>query len=165
MWMIGLSLQRLSPYPVLRLFESPLNDGMKSLHHYVCTSSYQWIVGPLKIRFSAYPSNRLRMDLNSRFSASANHPGTESRCKSIGIFSYPYHFRNEWQRVAQGGSGWHRKDADSEAEIAVILRPSDRACPWNTTTRVIRQYTNPSEGGFLLALANSKMSFQLLKRI
>jgi len=74
MRMIGLSLQRLSPYPVLRLFESPLNDGMKSLHHYVCASSYQWIAGLLKIRFSAYPSNRLRMDLNSRFSASANHP-------------------------------------------------------------------------------------------
>ena len=49
--------------------------------------------------------------------------------------------------------------------MAVILHPSDRACPWNTATRVIRQYTNPSEGGFLLALANSKMSFQLLKRI
>ena len=61
-------------------------------------------------------------------------PSSESRCKSIGIFSYPYHSRNEWQRVAQGGSGWHRKNAGSEAEMAVILHPSDRACPWNTTT-------------------------------
>lgn len=72
---------------------------------------------------------------------------------------------SEWHRVVAVGSGWHSKNADSEAKIAVILHPSDRACPWNTATRVIRQYTNPSEGGFLLALANSKMSFQLLKRI
>lgn len=134
MRMIGQSLQRLFPYPGIRLFESPLNDCMKSLHHYVCASSYQWIAGPLRIRVSAYPSNRLRRDLNSQFSMSANHPWTESRCKSIGIFSYPYHSRKEWQRVAQGGSGWHRKNAGSEVEIAVILHPSDRACPWNTTT-------------------------------
>lgn len=72
--MIGLSIQQLFPYPGIRLFESSLNDGMKSLHHYVCASSYQWISGALKIHFPVYPSNRLREYWNSQIFVSSNHP-------------------------------------------------------------------------------------------
>lgn len=57
---------------------------------------------------------------------------------------------SEWHRVVAVGTA---KNADSEAKIAVILHPSDRACPWNTATRVIRQYTNPSEGGFFIGIS------------
>jgi hypothetical protein len=43
--------------------------------------------------------------------------------------------------------------------------PKRQGLPFGTGNRGIVHHCNPSSGGFLLAPANSKMSFQLLKRI
>lgn len=57
------------------------------------------------------------------------------------IFWNPYHFSGNWQQVAQGGSGWHSQETVPLWVLAVILHPSDKACPLGQTTVV--SFINP----------------------
>ncbi|WP_373137336.1 hypothetical protein [Bacteroides fragilis] len=47
-----------------------------------------------------------------------------------------YHISDKWQCVAQGGSGWHSQEAVCQWFLAVILHPSDKACPLEPATVV-----------------------------
>lgn len=69
---------------------------------------------------------------------------------------------SEWHRVVVVGTSKKRWFRGGNGRN---FAPKRQGLPLKHYHWVIRQHTNPSNGGFLLALANSKMSFQLLKRI